>query len=81
RVKGIIQKNLNNFNLSEEFFENSIRLNEDFNNEINTAESTAELGKLYESKDEDAKSKELLTKARKFYKKIDAKTKLVELEN
>ena len=79
RVKGIIQKNLNNFNLSEEFFENSIRLNEDFNNEINTAESTAELGKLYESKDEDAKSKELLTKARKFYKKIDAKTKLYDL--
>ncbi|MBU1096594.1 MAG: hypothetical protein KKB34_08955, partial [Bacteroidetes bacterium] len=64
---------------SEEFFENSIRLNEDFNNEINTAESTAELGKLYESKDEEQKSKELLTKARKFYKKIDAKTKLYDL--
>ena len=46
RIKGIIQSNLNNFELSEEFFENSIRLNDDFESKYNKAESSQELGDL-----------------------------------
>jgi tetratricopeptide (TPR) repeat protein len=46
RIKGIIQSNLNNFELSEELFENSIRLNDDFESKYNKAESTQELGNL-----------------------------------
>ena len=44
RVKGIIQSNLNNFELSEEFFENSVRLNDDFESKYSKAESSQELG-------------------------------------
>ena len=46
KIKGMIQKEMSNFQLSEEFFENSIRLNKDFESKFNEAETTAELKKL-----------------------------------
>ena len=46
RIKGIVQSNLNNFDLSEEFFESSIRINDDFESIYNKAESSKELGNL-----------------------------------
>lgn len=47
RVKGLINKNLDNYELSEEFFENSLRLNEDFQNKINITETSTELAELH----------------------------------
>lgn len=48
KIKGMIQSDLANFDLSEEFYENSIRLNKDFNSNLNKAESEDELHKLYD---------------------------------
>ena len=58
KIKGMIQNNMENFQLSEEFFENSIRLNKDFESKSNEAESSAELNKLLQKTDgkEEAKS-------------------------
>ena len=80
RIKGIIQKNLSNFSLSEEFFENSIRLNEDFNNKSNIAESSLELSDLYGNQNEDEKRESLIKEATKYYKKIKAEEKLKDLK-
>ncbi len=46
KIKGIIQKNLRNFDFSEELFENSLRLNRDFENKFNLKESSLELNLL-----------------------------------
>jgi len=51
KIKGMIQNNMDNFKLSEEFFENSIRLNKDFESKLNEEESSAELGKLLQKTD------------------------------
>jgi len=48
KIKGIVQNDLENFDLSEEMFENSIRLNEDFSSTLNKDESVEELQKLHE---------------------------------
>ena len=53
KIKGMIQNNLNNFQLSEELFENSIRLNKDMENKSNEAETSVEMSKLLEKKDRD----------------------------
>lgn len=50
RIKGIIHSNLNDFNLSEEFFENSIRLNDDLESSYNKTESSKELDELLNKK-------------------------------
>lgn len=47
KIKGMIQSELENFDLSEELFENSIRLNEDLGSNLNKDESIDELQKLY----------------------------------
>ena len=46
RVKGIIQKNLQNAKLAKEFLENSIRLNRDFKNKANVNEAVLEIAAI-----------------------------------
>jgi hypothetical protein len=48
KVKGMIQRDMDNFQLSEELFENSVRLNKDIESKLNEGESAAELKKLQE---------------------------------
>ena len=47
KLKGMIQSSLNNFDFSEEMFENSLRLNEDFDNKLTLAETNKEMSNLY----------------------------------
>ena len=56
KIKGMIQSNLDNFELSEELFENSIRLNKDVENALNEAESSDEMEKLLEKKERKEKT-------------------------
>ena len=66
---------------SEEFFENSIRLNKDLENKLNTAESSAELGKLLQKNEREEEAKSYLDSAVNYYKEIkdeDLVTDLVE---
>jgi len=57
KIKAMVQSDLENFQLSEELFENSIRLNKDLDSKLNEAESSAELEKLLDetAKSDDAK--------------------------
>lgn len=70
RVKGIIQSNLNNFELSEEFFENSVRLNDDFESKYSKAESSQELGNLLNQEDRKDEAETHLKSADQVFKDI-----------
>lgn len=73
RVKGIIQSNLNNFELSEEFFENSVRLNDDFESKYSKAESSQELGNLLNQEDRKDEAETHLKSADQVFKDLKKK--------
>ena len=70
KIKGMIQNEMDNFQLSEEFFENSLRLNKDLENKLNAAESAIELGNLLQKNKRDEEAKPHLDSAVSYYKKI-----------
>jgi tetratricopeptide (TPR) repeat protein len=67
KVKGMIQNDMENFQLSEELFENSIRINSDMESKLNEAESTAEMGKLLEKTERKEESKTYFEAAVNYY--------------
>ncbi|MBT8386063.1 MAG: tetratricopeptide repeat protein [Ignavibacteria bacterium] len=68
KIKGMIQNDMDNFQLSEEFFENSIRLNNDIESKLNEAESSAELGTLLRNNGRENEAKPYLESAIIFFK-------------
>jgi tetratricopeptide (TPR) repeat protein len=72
KVKGIVQRDLNNLDIAEVYFQTSIRLNKEYNNPLNLGESFYELGLLYRAKNEKQKSAEALKKALSYFKSIGA---------
>lgn len=70
KLKGMIQGNLNNFELSEELFENSIRLNKDIESKLNEAESSLELGELLQKNNRVDEAKHHLTVAADFFNNL-----------
>ena len=80
KVKGIIERELGNYAISETYLLNSFRINQSLNNEMNIAETSFELGLLYD-KIEDVKSKNsCLKKAEEYFKGIQANTKVETIE-
>jgi tetratricopeptide (TPR) repeat protein len=47
KIQGIIERNLSNYKLSENYFLTSLRINKELSNGLNEAETLYELGKLY----------------------------------
>lgn len=72
KIKGMIQNDLENFELSEELFENSVRLNDDLGSNLNKAESINELSSLYEKADQQEKSEDLKRVANQYFQKIQS---------
>jgi len=70
KIKGMIQNEMDNFQLSEEFFENSLRLNKDLENKLNAAESAIELGNLLQKNKREEEAKPHLDSAVSYYKEI-----------
>ncbi len=64
RIKGMIQRNLKNYTLAENFLLTSLRLNKEAGNQLNVAETSNELGLLYRDmgriKDSEQRFKEAL---------------------
>jgi len=67
KIKAMIQSDLENFQLSEELFENSIRLNKD----MEKAESSAELGKLLDETERSEDAKQFLDSANHYFSKLN----------
>lgn len=79
KIKGMIQSDLNNFELSEELFENSIRLNKDIDNNLNEAESSLQLGELLQKNNRIEEAKPYMTVAQKFFKRFESEKKIAGL--
>lgn len=72
KIKGMIQTEMDDFQLSEEFFENSLRLNKELENKLNEAESSVELGKLLKKNNREEDAKPYIDSAVSYYKEIKA---------
>jgi tetratricopeptide (TPR) repeat protein len=70
KIKGMVQTEMNNFQLSEEFFENSLRLNKDLESKFNEAESSVELGNLLQKNEREEEAKPYLDSAVSYFKEI-----------
>lgn len=80
KVKGIVARELNDFEASETYLLNSLRINKSFNNELNAAETSFELGVLYE-KMHDPKSKmSHLKRSKEYFTDIGASDKVKKIE-
>jgi len=75
KIKGIIEKNKKNYTLSENYFNTSLRINNELENILNQAETLFEMGLLYKQMRDFKQSKICFNKAIKKYKflKIDKK--------
>ncbi len=80
KVKGIIERHLHNYKLSESYLINSLRINTSLKNEINIAETSLELAVLYEEIDNSNSRKSYLESALKHYKQIQVSQKVKEIE-
>ena len=59
----------------------SLRLNDELGNQLNGAESSYELGILYNLMDDEEKSRRYFSDALEYYKKIKAEEEINEIED
>lgn len=72
KIKGIIERKNKHFEASENYFFSSLRLNKEFDNELNYAESAVELAVLYKAFGKTEDADKYFNEALTFYKKIKA---------
>ncbi|MCW8806038.1 MAG: hypothetical protein OQK56_06210, partial [Ignavibacteriaceae bacterium] len=72
KVKGIIERHLENYTASETYLLNSLRINENVNNELNVAETSFELGLLYEKMKDSPLKNSYLNKSKEYYNNIES---------
>ena len=80
KLKGTIERKLKNYELSESYLLNSLRINKSLKNETNVAETSFELGVLYDEIDNSKSKKSYLESALNYYKQINASQKVKEVE-
>ena len=80
KIKGVIQREMHNMELSENYLKTSLRLNEDLRNDFNYAETSYELGLLYKKWNRKDKSLEFLNKALSYKRKIKANVDMQNIE-
>ena len=68
KIRGIIEKNKKNYSLSENYFNTSLRINNELENILNQAETLYEMGFLYKQMRDFKQSKFCFNKALKKYK-------------
>ena len=81
KVKGIIERRLKNFNIAEELFLNSLRINTSLKNEMNIAEASFELALLYDEINDQESKNTYLRKALVYFTEIKSLNKVEEIEN
>ena len=80
KVKGIIERHLRNYKLSESYLLMSLRINTSLKNEMNIAETSYELGVLYEEIDNSKSKNSYLENALEYYKRIRMEQKVKKIE-
>lgn len=80
RVRGIIAREMNDAQLAESYLMVSLRINTRQRNNLNAAETSAELGSLYKKTNNTELSINHFTQALDYYRKTDAKDKVSKIE-
>jgi adenylate cyclase len=80
KVKGIITRELGEFERSEILLKTSLMMNLKLGNKLNEAETSFELGRLYCKLNDKKKSVKWFTKAFTYYKGQGTKKKIMEIE-
>jgi tetratricopeptide (TPR) repeat protein len=72
KIQGIIERNLSNYKLSENYFLTSLRLNQDLSNSLNKAETLYELGKLYVDMNQKNMGLEVFKSSLEYFRNINS---------
>lgn len=78
--KGVINRTKKSYAISEKYLSTSLRLNREFQNELNFAETSLELGKLYKEKGDSKNSHLHFNNALRYFSKIDAHDEIKMIE-
>lgn len=80
KVRGIIAREMNDTQTAESYLMVSLRINTRQRNSFNVAETSTELGSLYEKLNNQELSIHYLTQALDYYRKTNAKDKVTKIE-
>ena len=80
KIKGIIQRDMNNYAEAENFLKTSLRINKEHSNKLNEAETLYELGILYRNIGSTIKCKSMLAQALNYFRSIKADDKVKEIK-
>jgi tetratricopeptide (TPR) repeat protein len=81
KTKGIIQRKLKSYDQAESYLLTSLRLNKELQNELNTAETSIEIGRLYKETGRTDECKLFFNNAINYYKKIKAVNELAVISS
>jgi tetratricopeptide (TPR) repeat protein len=81
KVKGIIEMELRNYLKAENLLKTSLRMNVELGNKLNEAETSVELGKLYNKLNDKSQSRKWLQQGIEYYKWLGSKEKIKEIES
>ncbi len=80
RTKSIIERKTNNFKQAENYLYSSIRLNQNKDNVLNTAEAKMELGDLYGQMELTSDKENMLRESLSEYRKLDITDRVKQVE-
>ena len=80
KIKGIIEKNFNNYVLAENHLNTSLRLNVELENLLNQAETLYEFGLLYKKMKEIKKSRTYFKKSLELFSNLKIINKIKEVK-
>ena len=80
KVKGIINRDTNNFKPAENYLLTSLRINTELKNELNKAETQFELGLLYKRMNKLKESRSCFKSAKEYFMKIGAAQEINDID-
>jgi len=81
KIKGVIERKKKRFDLAQNYFFSSLRINKELENELNYAETAVELGIMFHEIQKPDEAKIYFDQALKYFKKIKAKDEIRRIKN
>jgi len=80
KIKGILERKKKHFEIAQNYFFSSLRLNTELGNELNYAETAVELGILFRETKKADQAKKYFNEALTYYKKIKAADEITKIK-
>lgn len=81
KIKGILERKKKQYEIAQNYFFSSLRLNKELGNELNYAETAVELGILFSENKRTEEAKSYFHEALKYYKKIKASDEVSRIKS